>query len=247
LIRRYQIFPPFPRSIKFILGSGFCRFRKLAPITRQKRRIEKMFRQLLAVLLLTTVYAVMRYAGFGDVSLSHLPGYLLNKGIAMAAVVALFMAAQGLVRSQPDTVRFWGRGAAHLVFLHVLLALALLSKGNYPKFFDADRMSLTGEGMLLFGVLSAYCFWRLGASDIKPAIQRTLTTLGCALVAVHLLIMGYGGWLQPQKWHGGLPPITLLCFILAMYSLIAFQRTKEKHIPLSSAEGRVPPQAEMDY
>jgi hypothetical protein len=190
---------------------------------------KKMLRQVLPVLLLTTIYAVMRYAGFGDVSLTHLPGYLLNKGIAMAAVVAMFMAAQGLMRSQPDTVRFWSRAAAHLMFIHVLLSLALLSKGNYPKFFDADRMNLTGEGMLLMGVLAAYSFWRLGASDMKPAIQRTLTSLGCALVAGHLFIMGYGGWLQPQKWHGGLPPITLLCFLLVMASLIGFLRAREKH------------------
>lgn len=188
-----------------------------------------MFKQLFSVLLLTTVYAVMRYAGFGDVSLIHFPGYLLNKGIAMAAVVALFMAAQGLVRTQPYSARFWGRAAGQLVFVHVLLALALLSKGNYPKFFDVDRMNLTGEGMLLMGVLSVYCFWRLGASYIKPAMQRTLTILGCALVACHLFIMGYSGWLQPQKWHGGLPPITLLCFILVMYSLIVFLWKREKH------------------
>lgn len=181
-----------------------------------------MIRQLLAVLLLTTVYAVMRYVGFGDVSLLHLPGYLLNKGIAMAAVVTMFMAVQGLVRSQWETYRFWSRASAHLIFMHILLALALLSQGNYPKFFDGDRMNLTGEGMLLLGVLAGYCFWRLGASGVQPAAQRILTVLACALVAGHLLVMGYGGWMQVQKWHGGLPPITLLSFFLMVYSLIAF-------------------------
>jgi hypothetical protein len=201
-----------------------------------------MLRQLLSVLLLTTIYAVMRYAGFGDVSLLHLPGYLLNKGIAMAAVVALFMAAQGVVRTQPDTYRFWSRASGHLAFVHVLLALALLSKGNYPKFFDGDRMNLTGEGMLLLGVLAACCFWRLGATRLRSSLRRHLALTGAALVAGHLLIMGYGGWLQPQKWHGGLPPITLLCFCLAAYSLIAFLRLKEKSVVPSAA--RVPPSLE---
>lgn len=195
-----------------------------------------MIKQLLTVLLLTATYAVMRYAGFGDVSLTHLPGYLLNKGISMAAVVALFMAAQGLMRSQHDTSRFWSRASAHLAFVHVLLSLALLSKGNYPKFFDGDRMNLTGEGMLLMGVLATYCFWRLGATQLQLSLQRTLTKLVCALVAGHLLIMGYGGWLQVEKWHGGLPPITLLCFIPAIYSLIVFLWAREKHLSLSAVE-----------
>jgi len=197
-----------------------------------------MIKQLLTVLLLTTTYAVMRYAGFGDVSLIHLPGYLLNKGIAMAAVVALFMAAQGLVRSQSDTYRFWSRASAHLAFVHILLSLALLSKGNYPKFFESERMNLTGEGMLLMGVLAAYCFWRLGATRLQVSLQRTLTKLVCALVAGHLLIMGYGGWLQVEKWHGGLPPITLLCFLLATFSLIVFLGAREKHLSLSTVEDR---------
>jgi hypothetical protein len=188
-----------------------------------------MARQLLAVLLLTTTYAVMRYAGFGDVSLNHLPGYLLNKGISMAAVVALFMAAQGLVCSRRDTYRFWSRASAHLASVHVMLSLALLSKGNYPKFFDNDRMNLTGEVMLLMGVLAAYCFWRL-ATELRSSLARHLNSLVCALVAGHLFIMGYGGWLQPQKWHGGLPPITMICFILVMYSLLVFLWTREKHL-----------------
>lgn len=195
-----------------------------------------MVPQLLAVLLLTIVYAVMRYAGFGDVSPVHIPSFLLNKGISMAAVVALFMAALGLLRDQQGTYRFWSRASAHLAFVHVLLSLALLSQGNYPKFFEGDRMNLTGEGMLLLGVLTGYCFWRLGATDTKPAAQRTLTSLTCALVAGHLLVMGYGGWLQVEKWHGGLPPITLLCFIMAMYSLIVFLGAREKHLALSVAE-----------
>ncbi|MCM2358190.1 MAG: hypothetical protein NDI77_08570 [Geobacteraceae bacterium] len=195
-----------------------------------------MIKQLLTVLLFTTTYAVMRYAGFGDVSLIHLPGYLLNKGISMAAVVALFMAAQGLVRGQRDTYRFWSRASAHLASVHVLLSLALLSQGNYPKFFEGDRMNLTGEGMLLLGVLAAYCFWRLGATELQLSLQRTLTRLACALVAGHLLIMGYGGWLQVEKWHGGLPPITLLCFLLAAFSLIVFLGAREKRLSLSAVE-----------
>lgn len=198
-----------------------------------------MIMQFLAVLLFTTIYAVMRYAVFGDVSLIHLPVYLMNKSISMTAVVSLFMASVSFVRTRQDAVRFWSKACSHLVFIHVLLSLAILSKGYYSKFFDNDKMNLTGEAMLLLGAIAVYCFWRLGAPDMKQAARRTLTALSSILVAGHLLIMGYGGWLQVQKWHGALPPISLLSFLLVMFSFIALLWAKEKDFSSSPAEGRI--------
>jgi hypothetical protein len=32
------------------------------------------------------------------------------------------------------------------------------------------------------------------------------------LGGVHMLFMGYSGWLDPAGWHGGLPPISLVAF-----------------------------------
>ena len=185
-----------------------------------------MIRQFLTVLLCTTTYAVMRYAAFGDVSLTHLPGYLMNKSVALAAAVSLFLASQALLGARVDGYRFWSRAGSHLIFIHVLLSLVVLSKGYFARWFEGDKMNLTGEGMLLMGVLAVYCFWRLAADEILPSARRAFTTLACALVASHLLIMGYGGWLQVQKWHGGLPPITLLGFCLMIGSLVSFLRVK---------------------
>src|SRR5574341_751097 len=151
----------------------------------------KMVKQFLTAFLFTLVYAIIRYAGFGNVSLIHAPVYIMNKAVSMTAVVALFMAALGLMRAEKDTVRFWTKTCSHLVFLHIFLSLGILSKGYFAKFFSGDKMSLTGEVVLLMGVLAAYCFWRLQATRIKPALQRTLTILACALVAGHLFAMGF--------------------------------------------------------
>ena len=198
-----------------------------------------MIKQLLAALLFTTIYAVLRYAGFGNVSLIHVPVYLMNKSLSMAATASLFMAALGLMRSQRDAVSFWGRACLHLVFVHVLLSLSIFSKGYYAKFFDNDKMNLIGEAVVLLGVLAVYCVWRLGSAEIKPALRRTLTVLASGLVAGHIFVMGYDGWLQFQKWHGGLPPITLLSFLMVMYSLVVFLWAKEKYVSLSSEDGLV--------
>jgi DMSO/TMAO reductase YedYZ heme-binding membrane subunit len=42
-----------------------------------------------------------------------------------------------------------------------------------------------------------------------------------AMVAGHTLTMGYAGWLTPSTWHGGMPPITLWGFLLAVSALLA--------------------------
>jgi len=34
------------------------------------------------------------------------------------------------------------------------------------------------------------------------------------LGAAHVFFMGYEGWLAPSDWHGGLPPVSLVAFLL---------------------------------
>lgn len=210
-------------------------------MVKQSTRENKMRKQFLTAFLFTTLYAVIRYAGFGHVSLIHVPAYIMNKSISMTAAEAVFMAALGLMRAEKDKVRFWTSVCSQLVFVHIFLSLGILSKGYFSSFFGGDKMSLTGELVLLMGVLAVYCFWRLQANEIKPAPQRTLTILAHALVAGHLFAMGFDGWLQVQKWNGGLPPITLLSFLLVISSLIIFLRVREERVSLASEEVRVLP------
>ncbi len=198
-----------------------------------------MVKQFLTAFLFTLVYAVIRYAGFGHVALIHLPVYIMNKAICMTAVESLLMASLGFMHAEQDKVRFWTNACSQLVFVHIFLSLGILSQGYYANFFDGDKMSLTGELVLLMGVLAVYCFWRLHATGIKPAVRRTLTVLACTFVAGHLFAMGYKDTLNVQKWNGGLPPMSMLSFLLAVSSLIVFLRAKEKHVSLSSEEGRV--------
>jgi hypothetical protein len=199
-----------------------------------------MVSQFLTAFLFTTAYAVIRYVGFGHVSLLHVPVYIMNKSISMTAVEALLLAALGVMRSEKDTVRFWTDVCSQLVFVHVILSLGILSKGYFTSYFDGDKMSLTGEVVLLMGALAVYCFWRLKVAEIKPALRRTLTLLACSLVAVHLFAMGFDGWLAVQKWNGGMPPITLLSFLLVISSLIVFLWAKERQVSLLSKDDPVP-------
>jgi uncharacterized membrane protein YfcA len=203
-----------------------------------------MINQLLVVLLSTTIYAVVRYCGFGGVSLIHVPVYVLNKAISMAAAVSLLMAAMSVVRSRRETAVFWSKACTNLAFIHVLLSLSILSKGYFDKFFDNGKMSLTGEATVFFGAMAAYCIWRLNTRGMKPAEWRTTTAAMYALVAGHLFVMGYDGWLQVQKWNGGLPPITLLSFLFVIYGLMTFLRSKEAELVSLPDESNIKPAIE---
>jgi hypothetical protein len=196
-----------------------------------------MKKQFLTALLITTVYALIRYAGFGNVSLIHVPVYIMNKAVCMTAVESLLMASLGFMRADRDAVRFWTSVCTQLVFVHVFLSLGILSKGYYVNFFAGDKLSLTGEVVVLMGVLAVYCFWRLQAAGLKPAVRRALTILACLLVAGHLVAMGYNDTLQVQKWNGGLPPMSMLSFFLVLSSLAVFLRAMVRRGPSSSGEG----------
>jgi hypothetical protein len=204
-----------------------------------------MKKQFLAGFFFTALYALIRYAGFGPVALIHVPVYILNKAICMTAVESLLMASIGFMRSERDAVRFWTAACTQLVFVHVFLSLGILPKGYYVHFFDGDKMSLTGEVVLLTGVLAVYCFWRLQAAALKPAVRRTVTILACLLVAGHLFAMGYNDTLRVEKWNGGLPPMSMLSFFLVLSSMVVFLLARERDLPVPSGEERVL-QTEMD-
>jgi hypothetical protein len=187
-----------------------------------------MTRQFFTVLFFAIVYAVIRYAGFANVSPIHIPVYLLNKAFSMTAAFSLLMASLGLFRAQREVFDFWRKACMNLVFVHVILSLAIYNKGYFPKFFEGDMMSLTGEVTLLLGALGVYCFWLLLNFEMKPSVRRIMMASASALVSGHLFVMGYDGWLAVQKWNGGLPPITLLSFLAVIASLAVFVRVSGK-------------------
>ncbi|MBJ6724232.1 hypothetical protein [Geomesophilobacter sediminis] len=197
-----------------------------------------MIRQLLTLLFFTTFYAVMRYTGFGGVSPVHIPVHLLNKALSMSAAYCLFMASLELLRTRKEAFDFWRKACVNLAFVHVLLSLGILNKAYFPKFFSGEMMNLTGELTFLMGALGIYCFWRLLTFEMTPRVRRIMMASASAFVATHLFIMGYDGWLTVEKWNGGLPPITLLSFLLVVGSLAVFVRLTEKHERLCADDGR---------
>ena len=186
-----------------------------------------MIKKVIAVLVCTALYAIIRYVIFGGVSPIHMPAYVLNKSVSTASVSFLFFAALSHAKGRVEKVIFWGTASLHFAYIHVLFSLALLSSAYYPKLFDAEKMNLTGEFTVLFGVLAAYCFWlaRTGKSVLmRLRIPQVLSSL---FVAGHLVAMGFGGWLKVGKWYGGLPPISLISFVFTAISLALFLKGRD--------------------
>jgi drug/metabolite transporter (DMT)-like permease len=72
-------------------------------------------------------------------------------------------------------------------------------------------------GVLAFVVLWGYnlsfqTHLREDQAFIRFITSRKFLLVAMILGGVHLVFMGYHGWLKPSGWHGGMPPISLVAF-----------------------------------
>ncbi len=197
-------------------------------------------RWILILLGIATFYAAVRYHIFGGVAYGHFPLFIANKALSLASV--FLFAASFLVRrltnkgrahssSARDLARTFGQTAFLLAAVHSLFSLLLLSPEYYPKFYlESGRFNLTGELSLALGVISFWCFCPAAIGSFlrsDPADQaekwKTRQKWGClgfVLTGFHVLTMGWEGWLHPGHWHGGLPPISLVAFLVIAGTLL---------------------------
>jgi hypothetical protein len=124
-----------------------------------------------------------------------------------------------------------GLAAFWLAALHVLMSVALLMPDHYAKLFDGAAYNLAGQTALLFGCLTAMLFALPAVASI-PSVWDALTSrqrlfarrAGYAalfFVALHVFALGIGGWMRPETWPGGMPPITMLSCLAVLVPLAA--------------------------
>ncbi len=189
--------------------------------------------------VVSLAYAIVRYNVFKGVPWEQLPAYVVNKAAAVSAVTLLagsYLAGRGIPLEARDPERrlvakflglcgFWAAG------LHAILSLALLSPAYYPKFFAGDKMTFAGELAMLAGALGLLGM-ALPAASSLPNMEEALGRrwwrraqrggyLALAMAAAHTAAMGLPGWFRPGEWPGGLPPITLIGFLIAALPLAA--------------------------
>jgi DMSO/TMAO reductase YedYZ heme-binding membrane subunit len=187
-----------------------------------------------AVLLFSIGYAIVRYHIAGPVPWKDFPFFILNKAISLAAFIMLtfnfglgplnnlgFKVPMGWLNAR----KALGMTGFLLVLVHALMSFMLFSPSVYAKFFEANgTLTLLAGLSLLTGVLAFVVLWGYNLSfqthlrEDKAFIQfitsRTFLLWAMLLGALHLVFMGYEGWLNPSGWHGGIPPVSLVAIAI---------------------------------
>ena len=195
-------------------------------------------RIIIIVFLLCSIYAIVRYNIFKGVEWSHFPLFIMNKILAFSGFVLLVLSLglEPIYRKQGVqwliTRKFIGRTGLVLIIIHVIMSLLLFRPEVYDKFFAADgTLNGIGEWSMLFGSLgiTAYLLMHNSFSEMdqENGFQRFIRSpvfgiSALLLSCLHVVIMGYEGWLTPRDWHGGMPSITMVSTFIFLLGLVVF-------------------------
>jgi hypothetical protein len=189
---------------------------------------------ILLIILFGVLYAVVRYHIAGPVPWKDLPFFILNKGISLSAFILLacnfgFGPLHNLGVAVPaswlNARRALGMTGFLLVLIHALMSFMLFTPAVFSKFFESDGTLTLQAGLsMLAGVLAFVVLWAYNLSfqthlrEDKAFIgfitSRRFLLFAMVLGGLHLLFMGFEGWLNPDGWYGGLPPVSLVAFAL---------------------------------
>lgn len=203
-------------------------------------RKELAGRLILVTTLMSIGYSILRYNILGDVPWKDVPFFILNKGISLAALILLILNFSlgplkqlgiSLYDQLLDARKSLGIVGCILAFTHLIMSVAILNPSYYPSFFY-DEGTLTSRGglSLLGGVLSfvfLLIYYVSFKQDLKKQykIIRVITSREVIMsvlffIGVHLFFFSYPGWVTVHKWQGGLPPISLISFIILLTGFI---------------------------
>jgi len=197
-------------------------------------------RIILFTCILSIGYAVLRYHIAGPVPWKDLPLYTLNKAIALSAFVLLafnfsFGPLSNLGVHVPERFlaarKALGMTGFLLVLIHTLISFLLFKQAIYGQFFHQNgSLTLSGGLSMLGGILSFVILWgynlifqthlRDDESLIRFITSRNFLLTAMLFLLLHLFFMGYKGWISPADWHGGLPPISLVSFVLFLVAYV---------------------------
>ena len=197
----------------------------LAPEVSDGRKETALW--VLGALMAAGGYATLRYVVLGPVPWQQLPLYVANKALALAGLVLVVAAQRNRSTELRRRLGCWGAG---LLAGHGMASFALLRPVYFSGWFtDRGQFTLQAGVSLLCGTLGLVLIGYLVLASIQKELRGGEPsgslllgggTLVLGLTALHLFNMGFSGWLTPTRWHGGLPPITLLGFLLAIGTLL---------------------------
>ncbi len=184
--------------------------------------------------LLSIVYAIIRYNIFGTVPWRDLPLFVLNKGISLSGLILLTINfSLGPLKNMKVKIsesflslrRPVGIAGFLFTFLHIFMSVTLLNPKYYKVFFiETGSLSIEGSLSLLGGILSFVFLWVYNTrfssifnedeKIIAFITSRKFLIYSMFFTGIHLFFMGYHGWGNVAGWQAGLPPISLISFVI---------------------------------
>lgn len=191
-------------------------------------------------LALTLAYAIIRYNVVRSVPIDQIPLYIANKSVALTATIFI-----GLSFLLGPLAHFWPKRFEHKLYLrkylgvygfgiaalHGVMSLMLFGAAYYPRYFDTvtGKMTLGGESAVLFGILAFIIFSAIAVTSLpsveekmQPEQWKSVQRLGYIaffFVLLHVGILGYKGWMNPESYSFGLISISL---ITALFIILVF-------------------------
>jgi DMSO/TMAO reductase YedYZ heme-binding membrane subunit len=185
-------------------------------------------------------YALLRYVGLGSVAAVNAPAYVLNKALAVSGLVLLALCSGAgplaalvpALRGLPALRKSLGLTGFALSAVHALLTAGLFSPAYYGKLFQATgKLTVWGElaftsgvtamALLVLPALTSFAGIRAAMDGAAWKRAQTLSVAALWVGGVHVAAMGWKTWTQAAMatWPGGLPPLTLLSFAVAVTAL----------------------------
>jgi hypothetical protein len=203
----------------------------------------KTIAKLIVILACTISYAVTRYVLSGSVFPENIPAYIVNKAVSLSAAITMLLSAIAYLTDNYQGARNWGIISFHLAAIHVLLSISLWSAGYFESYYyiwgtvdgkiinireHYERMTLTGELTMLFGVLGVYSYFMLFRAKHGTKTMAYLKLVATFCIAIHIAVTPYQSW-RPGTWGGkfDMPPISLLGFLCVGLAFVIYLRMKD--------------------
>ena len=111
------------------------------------------------------------------------------------------------------------------------MSFMLFNPRVFAKFFEeSGTITLMAGISMVTGVLAFIFLWMYNVSfnsnfrrdkDLIGFItSRRVLLVAFTFTGFHLFFIGYEGWLNPEGWHGGLPPISLITFTVFLLGYV---------------------------
>lgn len=206
----------------------------------KKRQKQITFFIVVSYFLLVLVYAWLRYIVFKGLDFVPHTNYIINKAFAGAAVLSV--CTSYLLSSLSKTgfnfavknksfKRFFGLSGFYFMCLHLFFGFRLINPELMPQFFQNDDLIGTqGQIIIILGALGFIIFLFPAVSSMNDIMKQLkgrrwllAQRFGYGaffVIMIHATMVGYQNWFNPHLWYGGMPPITLICVLLILLTLL---------------------------